>query len=155
MKSGVDKLIKLLIHDLSGELRKEIDSYFKLDIQPVNNGVAVLDQLQVCKFITEDLRADETIKMSAYKNICDKNGIDSRFIDKIEYSKNLDKELMESALRLKRYLVDNFTTDEIISIRNEWINEDEGSRKSEKVRTLMLKLFDNIIKSSEENKKIK
>ncbi|MBP2032581.1 prophage antirepressor-like protein [Clostridium algifaecis] len=151
LKSGVDKLVNLLAPNLSSKARKEIEDYFKVDNSTSHNKAPILDQLQACKFIADDLGINEAIKMSIYKMICEKNGIDSMILDKIEHNRNINKELKIASLRLMKYLLENNIADEIKSIEKECILGKEFASCSEKAKKFILNLFGYIIKNSKEN----
>ncbi|MCH3963009.1 MAG: ORF6N domain-containing protein [Clostridium sp.] len=152
-KQGVDKLLNLLLLKPAGELRETFERYFELE-KPVPQGknkVPVLEQLQACKFIADDLKVGEAVKMSIYRMVCEKNGIGTAVVDKIEHRKKLDKEVKEITMKYGVYLLEHFTTHEIIDMKNQWVYD--NNVKSEKVKSYMLKLFDIIIKISTKTKR--
>jgi hypothetical protein len=148
-KQGVYKLIDLL--NLSEDAVRKIEEYFKIESPASRSKAPVLEQLQACKFIADDLKMGEAIKMSIYRMVCKKNGIDTAVVDKIEHNKKLDMELREIAMQYGVYLLEHFTTNEITDMKNQWISH--NNVKSEKVKSYMLKLFDGIIKISTKIKK--
>ncbi|WP_446897416.1 hypothetical protein ACSVC9_10360 [Clostridium sp. LBM24168] len=152
-KQGVDKLLNILLLKPEGELRETFERYFELENQAPQgkNKAPVLEQLQACKFIADDMKVGEAVKMSIYRMICEKNGIDTAVVDKIEHNKKLDMELREIAMQYGVYLLEHFTTHEIIDMKNQWVYD--NNVKSEKVKTYMVKLFDGIIKISTKIKK--
>jgi prophage antirepressor-like protein len=155
-KQGVDKLLNLLLLKPAGELRETFERYFELENQvpQSKNKAPILEQLQACKFIADDMKIGEAIKMSIYKMICEKNGIDTDIVGKMEYSKKLDKELVKITIKYIKLLLETFTTDEIILLKEKTITEEPVISKSKVVKKFMVNLFDYIIKVSKENEKV-
>ncbi|MBV4432422.1 hypothetical protein KM803_13990 [Clostridium tyrobutyricum] len=148
-KQGVYKLIDLL--NLSEDVVRKIEEYFKIESPVSQSKAPVLEQLQACKFIADDLKMGEAIKMSIYRIVCEKNGIDTAVVDKIEHNKKLNMELKDITMKYGVYLLEHFTTNEIMDMKNQWISH--NNVKSEKVKSYMIRLFDGIIKISTKIKK--
>lgn len=148
-KQGVYKLIDLL--NLSEDVIRKIKEYFKIESPVSQSKAPVLEQLQACKFIADDLKMGEAIKMSIYRIVCEKNGIDTAVVDKIEHNKKLNMELKDITMKYGVYLLEHFTTNEIMDMKNQWISH--NNVKSEKVKSYMIRLFDGIIKISTKIKK--
>lgn len=156
-KQGVDKLLNLLLLKPAGELRETFEGYFGLENQAPQgkNKAPVLEQLQACKFIADDMKVGEAVKMSIYKMICEKNGIDTAAVDKLkmEHSKKLDKELLEIAIKYGELLLENFTTEGIIALKEETIAEEPIISGSKVVKKYMDNWFNTMIKISKKYEK--
>lgn len=156
-KQGVDKLLNLLLLKPAGELRETFERYFELENQvpQSKNKAPILEQLQACKFIADDMKVGEAIKMSIYKMICEKNGIDTVAVDKLksEYSKKLDKKLLEVTVKYMEFLLDTFTTEGIITLKEETIAEEPIISESKVVKKVMTNLFNSVIEISKKDEK--
>jgi prophage antirepressor-like protein len=156
-KQGVDKLLNLLLLKPAGELRETFERYFELENQvpQSKNKAPILEQLQACKFIADDMKVGEAVKMSIYKMICEKNGIDTVAVDKLksEYSKKLDKKLLEVTVKYMEFLLDTFTTEGIITLKEETIAEEPIIAESKVVKKVMTNLFNSVIEISKKDEK--
>lgn len=156
-KQGIDKLLNILLLKPAGELRETFERYFELE-KPVPQGknkAPVLEQLQACKFIADDLKVGEAVKMSIYRMVCEKNGIDTAAVNKLktEYNKKLDKELLEIAIKYGELLLENFTTEGIMALKEETIAEEPIISGSKVVKKYMDNWFNTIIKISKKYEK--
>lgn len=122
-KQGVDKLIKLLV--LKDEDIRQIEEYFKTESKEPHNNMPILEQLQVCKFIADDFKINEAIKMSIYKMICQKNGIGSEIIDMIKSDEDDVEEFAKKLLELLRHYLKTYTADEVLSIKKKCISRND------------------------------
>ncbi|PRR85959.1 Bro-N domain-containing protein [Clostridium luticellarii] len=152
-KQGVDKLLNLLLLEPSGKLKETFEGYFELESQVSQSKAPVLEQLQACKFIADDLKVGEAIKMSIYKMICEKNGIDTDIVGKMEYNRKLDKEIIKITLRFAKMLLEDYTTQGIIALKEEIIAEEPIIAQSKVVKKYMVGFFDIMIKISKGNEK--
>jgi hypothetical protein len=141
----------------AGELRETFERYFELENQvpQSKNKAPILEQLQACKFIADDMKVGEAVKMSIYKMICEKNGIDTVAVDKLksEYSKKLDKKLLEVTVKYMEFLLDTFTTEGIITLKEETIAEEPIIAESKVVKKVMTNLFNSVIEISKKDEK--
>lgn len=145
-KQGVDKLVKLLV--LSKKDIQEIEEYFKTETKEPHTNMPILEQLQVCKFIADDFKINEAIKMSIYKMICQKNGISSEIVDMISIEETRDK-----FVKLAVDYLTNFTTDILIKAKRELIFRDEFISSPHETKGLILNFFDIVIEISKEKTK--
>lgn len=145
-KQGVDKLVKLLV--LKEEDIRQIEEYFKVETKEPHNNMPILEQLQVCKFIADDFKINEAIKMSIYKMICQKNGIGSEIVGMISIEETRDK-----FVKLAVEYLSNFTTDILIKAKRELIFRDEFISSPHETKGLILGFFDIVIEASKENAK--
>ena len=145
-KQGVDKLIKLLV--LSKKHIQEIEEYFKVETKDPYNNMPIIEQLQVCKFIADDFKINEAIKMSIYKMICQKNGIGSEIVGMISIEETRDK-----FVKLAVEYLNNFTTDVLIKAKRELIFRDEFISSPHETKGLILGFFDIVIEISKKNTK--